>query len=205
MRTRRRSATALFAALVGVAMESACGSSGSTASSSTTTTVAPTSTTSASSGTMRPSSSAAGPTTTARSAPGAGCVAAHLKVTLGDGGAAAGSRYQTVIFTNTGDVACTLTGYPGVSLLDGSGARIGPPAGRESGDVAKVSLAADGGEASFFIHTTADLSGTGCEAPSASIAVIAPNDTTTMTVPGAITVCGSFNASPVVAGTTGHA
>jgi len=205
MRTRRRSATALFAALVGVALLSACGSSGSTASSSSSATVAATSTTASTSDTSRPSSSATGPTTTAQRVAGRACVAAQLELTLGEGGAAAGSRYQTVVFTNTGKVECTLTGYPGVSLLDGSGATIGQPAGRESGDVTKVSLAADGGQASFFIHTTADMTGSGCQAPSASIAVIAPNDTATMTVPGEVTVCGSFNASPVVAGTTGHA
>ena len=131
-------------------------------------------------------------------------MAAHLELSLGEGGAAAGNRYQTVVFTNTGSTECTLTGYPGVSLLDASGARIGQPAGRESGTVAKVSLKADGGQASFFIHTTADLGGTGCQAASSTIAVIAPDDTMTMTLPGEVTVCGSFDASPVVAGTNGH-
>ena len=202
MRTRRRSATALLVTLVGVAQLSACGSSGSTAAGSSTTEATTSTTVEATTST---SSTAQGPTSTVRSAASDACVAAHLKLTLGEGGAAAGSRYQTVVLTNTGSAACTLTGYPGVSLQDSSGARIGPPAGREAGTVAKVSLPPNGGQASFFIHTTADMSGTGCQAASAAIAVIAPNDTATLTVPGEITVCGTFNASPVVAGTTGHA
>ena len=203
----RRSATALLAALVGITALSACGSSGSTADTSGSSAVPVTST--ASSGTVDSSSPTSAmrstSTTVAVAVAGAGCVAARLQISLGESGAAAGNRYQTVLITNNGSAECTLKGFPGVSLLDASGARIGQPATREAGDATKVSLAATGGQASFFIHTTADLGGIGCQPPSATIAVIAPNDTETISVDGEITVCGSFSVGPVVAGTTGHA
>ncbi len=48
------------------------------------------------------------------------CDAAQLDVTDGPANSGAGSVMFSLRFTNTGDVACTLTGYPGVSLVAGS-------------------------------------------------------------------------------------
>jgi len=46
------------------------------------------------------------------------------------GGAAAGSTYYTLEFTNLSGRACTLHGYPGVSAVDLRGRRLGSAAGR---------------------------------------------------------------------------
>lgn len=200
MRTRRFVPIAIAALTLSGAL-SGCGSSGSTATDRTTT-VAPTT-----AATPSVASSAAPTTvapTTTEPPSGAPCTAAHLSLSLGEAGAAAGSRYQTLIFTNEGARECSLTGYPGVTLRDGSGKQIGQPATRAPGDVAKIMLAAHGGQASFFLHTTADLTGNGCESPSASISVFPPNQTATVDVDGAITICDEFQVSPVVVGTTGH-
>lgn len=58
------------------------------------------------------------------------CKASSLEVWLGvgPGGAAAGSTYMPIEFTNTGSASCTLYGYPGVSAR--STQQLGSPAGR---------------------------------------------------------------------------
>ncbi len=185
----------------------ACGSSGSTAksstgsSTSTSTSTAPT--TSAQSSAPGGLATTAPPTTTAGSTR---CRAGQLTGSATQAGAAAGNRYLTVVLTNTADSTCTLHGYPGVSLADANGARIGQPAQREANATSgSVTLAAKNGKASFLVHTTADVNGTGCQPPSTTIDVIPPNDTGTVHVAGKVTVCGDgFWVTPVVAGTAGR-
>jgi hypothetical protein len=58
------------------------------------------------------------------------CHTADLTASLEDGGAAAGTHYRYLVLTNSSGPACTLYGYPGVSLVDGSGHIIGKPAER---------------------------------------------------------------------------
>ena len=55
-------------------------------------------------------SSAAGPTA---------CATSALQVKLGASDGYAGGVYQTIDFTNSSGSSCTLTGYPGVSLVSG--------------------------------------------------------------------------------------
>ena len=45
------------------------------------------------------------------------CATSGLNVTLGASNGAAGSVFQTIVFTNTSGASCTLLGYPGVSLV----------------------------------------------------------------------------------------
>ncbi|TWF81477.1 uncharacterized protein DUF4232 [Pseudonocardia hierapolitana] len=57
------------------------------------------------------------------------CTTGELSVSLGDGGAAAGSVYRPLIFTNTGSHTCELRGFPGVSYIAGEdGHQVGPAA-----------------------------------------------------------------------------
>lgn len=51
---------------------------------------------------------------------------------VGQAQGAAGTQYLPVVFTNTGQVTCTLQGYPGVSMVGPDGVQIGPPAMREN-------------------------------------------------------------------------
>jgi hypothetical protein len=103
-------------ALICVAALSGCASSGSSqppAAGSTTTVTASPSAPAASSNTpavAAPSSSAAG----------TACATSALQVKLGPSDGYAGGVYQTIDFTNTSGSPCTLTGYPGVSLVTGS-------------------------------------------------------------------------------------
>jgi hypothetical protein len=57
------------------------------------------------------------------------CTTGELSVALGEGGAAAGSVYRPLIFTNTGSHTCELRGFPGVSYVAGDdGHQVGPAA-----------------------------------------------------------------------------
>lgn len=60
------------------------------------------------------------------------CATAGLVVWLNNqpGGAAAGSTYHELEFTNLSGRACTLRGYPGVSAVDLRGRQLGSAAGR---------------------------------------------------------------------------
>jgi uncharacterized protein DUF4232 len=63
----------------------------------------------------------------------ASCATGNLKAAIStiQGGAAAGSTYYPVNFTNTGSSSCYLFGYPGVSFVTSpSGNQIGQPATR---------------------------------------------------------------------------
>jgi Protein of unknown function (DUF4232) len=91
-----------------------------------------------SSSSSSPSTSASAPTTFSPAGPGSSttapatapvstlspavavpppCATSGLNVTLGASNGAAGSVYQTIVFTNTSGATCTLYGYPGVSLV----------------------------------------------------------------------------------------
>jgi uncharacterized protein DUF4232 len=57
------------------------------------------------------------------------CATGELSVSLGEGGAAAGSVYRPLIFTNTSSHTCELRGFPGVSYVAGDdGHQVGPAA-----------------------------------------------------------------------------
>jgi hypothetical protein len=70
------------------------------------------------------------------------CKTSDLVVWLGGaGGAAAGSTYVRLEFTNQSGHACTLKGYPGVSALDLRGHMLGSPGSRNPSSTRVVRLA----------------------------------------------------------------
>ena len=68
---------------------------------------------------------------TAVAQPEAGtCRSADLTIGFGREGAAAGTVYREVVFTNRGLHACVLRGFPGVSYVDSDGNQVGAAAVR---------------------------------------------------------------------------
>ncbi|QWF80249.1 DUF4232 domain-containing protein [Amycolatopsis sp. CA-230715] len=60
------------------------------------------------------------------------CKAKDLKLSLGRGGAAAGTTYRPLLFTNVSDHDCTIQGFPGVSYVSGAdGHQVGAAAYRD--------------------------------------------------------------------------
>jgi hypothetical protein len=59
------------------------------------------------------------------------CKASDLKLSVGDGDAAAGTVYRPLVFTNAGTRSCVIQGFPGVSYVTGDdGHQVGPAAVR---------------------------------------------------------------------------
>jgi hypothetical protein len=58
------------------------------------------------------------------------CQTSQLSVRLGKSGAAAGTAYQPIVFTNHGSSTCALRGYPGVAF-------VAPATGRQVGSAAR--------------------------------------------------------------------
>lgn len=83
----------------------------------------------------------------------AGCASAQLKLTAGRGAGAAGSVELPLLFTNTGSQACTLYGFPGVSLVGADGAQIGAPATR-TGSAGAATVLAPGDSARADLRVT---------------------------------------------------
>ncbi|MGW2325976.1 DUF4232 domain-containing protein [Streptomyces sp. NPDC001700] len=139
------------------------------------------------------SSSATTANSGAASRPGARrvCSTEQLRLTLGRKDVGAGNVYMPLVLTNKSTGTCTLTGFPGVSLLDSSGSAIGDPATRRGASRSTVSLA-PGASASAMLHTlNVGTSDTPCRRAPARIRAYPPDSFTSMTVPArSFRVCG---------------
>ena len=102
------------------ALAAGCGSSGSPAAAPTKTiTVRATPAGTVTSPAASPVPATGTASTTAAGGPSP-CPTRSLRVKLGLGQGAAGSTFQVIDFTNISNAACTLFGYPGVSLAGGN-------------------------------------------------------------------------------------
>lgn len=109
------------------------------------------------------------------------------------GGGAAGSVYRQIIFTNTADEECEITGYPGVSYVDAEGNQVGAPADREpSGDSPLVLLEPGASAIAPLQQTQAENYGADCQlTETVGLRVYPPNDTGSLIVEQAGTACAS--------------
>jgi hypothetical protein len=127
------------------------------------------------------------------------------------GGAAAGSLGITYVFTNTSATACTLSGFPGLQLLNASGGPLTTRTSRNSETPSTVALQ-PGRHAWFDIEFPTQTGFGSLQCPTSSaLAVIPPNDVSALVVTGSggqigayggdipHLMCGSINVSPVLA------
>jgi Protein of unknown function (DUF4232) len=122
---RRAFAGSAVACLAVLASGCASGSPAATPTKTVTVTASPAAPASAG----HPSASAGAGSASRPPASTAACPTRSLSVTAGSAEGAAGSVYQTLVFTNISRVTCTLYGYPGVSLAGGKPvSQIGPAA-----------------------------------------------------------------------------
>jgi hypothetical protein len=133
------------------------------------------------------------------------CEQSQLRLSAGPGGAAAGTYYNAVVFTNVSDDACSLFGYPGVEFVDAGGAHL-PTRPHHMTDVPRESvvLAAQGGKAfARLASASANPSGPEPCQEVAGLDVIAPGLTEQVLVPDVATYCldGFIEVWPVVPGT----
>jgi len=85
---------------------------------------------------------------------GGTCASAALRASLGQGQGAAGSTYQPLVLTNTSSLACTLSGFPGVSFVTGDAGRQVGPAARRGGAAGTSVRLAPGAAASAQLQRT---------------------------------------------------
>jgi hypothetical protein len=125
-------------------------------------------------------------------------------------GGAAGSLGITYMFTNTSATACTLTGFPGLQLLNASGQPLTTTTIRNTETPSAVTLQ-PGRQAWFDIEFPTQTGFGSLQCPtSAALAVIPPNDTTALVVRGSggqigayggdipHLMCGNINVSPIL-------
>jgi len=161
-------------------------------------------------------SSAQGSTSTAGSTPTtvtgvATCQPGQLTITAGMSNGAAGTIEMTVTMVNNGPGTCTMKGYPGMQLLDGSGNNLptnvlrgggpgflNPAAGQPPALVTLTS----GQQASFSLSYEDVPVGTETSCPmSAKTLVTPPNDTAHAVIAFQADPCGggTIHVSPVYA------
>jgi hypothetical protein len=153
------------------------------------------------------------PATTATTAPTTAsgpiaCATGDLTVSLGTSEGAAGSIDYPLHFTNRGATACTITAYPGVSVVaPGTGVQVGPAATRTGGSAPTITLS-PGAEATSSVQLTdyANFPASACEATAVSgFRVYPPDNTVAAYVPfpaatKACTTAADLEVQPVVAG-----
>ncbi|WP_432585493.1 DUF4232 domain-containing protein [Streptomyces sp. HD1123-B1] len=130
------------------------------------------------------------------------CSTERLKLTVGRKDVGAGNVYLPLVLTNTSTSACTLTGFPGVSLLDADGALIGEPAARRGASHSTIPLP-PGGSASALLHTLNEgVTDTPCWKSATSIRVYPPDSFRAMKVAAhSFRVCGGvFDVEAVRSG-----
>jgi hypothetical protein len=132
----------------------------------------------------------------------AACQAASLRVAINatQAGAAAGSTYFPVNFTNTSSSACGMYGYPGVSAVsagDSAGHQIGAAAQRNATFGKKPVRLAAGGVAHAWLQVAevGNYPASTCEPMTAHwLRVFAPGQTVALYVKHSFDVCSSATA-----------
>ncbi len=185
---RRTARRTLAGAALGclAALGTACGSSASPGPAVTkTVTVTPSgSASSASPGAARSSASPPGT---------AACPTRDLQAKAGVSQGAAGSTYVSLDFTNIGSAACTLFGYPGVSLAGGKPVgRIGKAAARSNTSPRQLVTLAPGDVANALLRivNAANYPPSKCgPVPTAFLQIYPPNQTTPIYLGYKATAC----------------
>jgi hypothetical protein len=207
--------------LAGMAALAGCGSTStsSTSSSSTTrstaTTTTTTTTTTAAASSATTSTSSTGGNAARAQAASAACRSGQIAVTAGANGAGLGHVGVVLRFRSTASSTCTLSGYPGATLVTAAGhdlpARrtrngyLGGLAGA-SNSVPVLRVAPGETVSAFLEGLDSDMAHGGGPCPHyAHLLVTPPNQTVTARMISPLTAVCQPEVHPVVAGTTGRA
>ena len=121
------------------------------------------------------------------------CAPSDLKVTLGVSQGYAGGVYEPIVFTNTSGSACSLYGYPGVSLVSAPPyMQIGLAAKRSGTVPVKLIVLTSGTSADALLQVVDALNfGTASCSPTkaAFLRVYPPNQTVPVYLPDTSEIC----------------
>ena len=180
------------AALICVAMAAGCASSSSSSSSAPSSAPSSSSGTAAGGGTTATATAPSTPRSPAATGPLA-CATSDLKVTLGVSQGYAGGVYETIVFTNTSGDACSLYGYPGVSLVSAPPYnQIGLAAKRVSTTPVKLIVLTSGTSANAVLQVVDALNfgaATCSPTQAAFLRVYPPNQTVPVYLPDTSEIC----------------
>lgn len=128
------------------------------------------------------------------------CMTTGLSATITAAGGAAGTAYQKVVLTNHTKQTCTLTGFPGISLVDGGYNLLGQPATRNGAAGQTVTLAAGKSAASTVAFPNpANFPKGQCSAMSTNMRIYAPDETTYLSPAFQGQWCPGFSVQALVA------
>jgi hypothetical protein len=136
------------------------------------------------------STSVSGAASQASSAPS--CSTSNLRVTLGNGGAGVGTDFTVLDFTNGGTSACTLYGFPGVSLTNSAGTQIGAAATRNPSRASTLITLAPGAKANatLGVANAENYPASACKPTAAAqLKAYPPNQTQATELPFTATDC----------------
>jgi Protein of unknown function (DUF4232) len=139
----------------------------------------------------------------------ASCATSQLRAGMGDNEGAAGSVITSIDFTNTSGVTCTLYGYPGVSLSEGSPyTQVGMSSAWNSATPKTLVTLAPGAVASSVLKITDAYnypSGTCDPTPTTYLVVYPPNNSVPIHLKYSAVTCAdqiqTMTANAITAGT----
>ncbi|HEY2003548.1 MAG TPA: DUF4232 domain-containing protein [Candidatus Saccharimonadia bacterium] len=125
------------------------------------------------------------------------CQTSVLAATLTSSGGAAGTIYYSLALKNTGAKTCTERGYPGVSLVDGSGSMLGQPATRNSSVTPQTITLSPGASvyAQVGVPNAGNFGPGQCSANSAALRVYPPDQTQYLQVNAQLQSCPGFSTT----------
>lgn len=126
----------------------------------------------------------------------AACTTSQLLLSTGRGGAATGTFYLPLVFTNTSNTTCSLRGYPGASFVDANGQQLGASAQRSEGEPVRRVVLASGGKAHALlgIPESANFSQSDCRPRKASgVRAYSPDQTQSLVAHVKLTICTTKN------------
>jgi hypothetical protein len=121
------------------------------------------------------------------------CHTGDLTIKYGPSNGAAGTDYEYLGFTNKSTHTCRMYGFPGMAPVDARGKQIPVTVARTNDQPKTVTLAP--GQTGWALVRWAvapgTYSGPACQPGGSALAVTPPDETTQLTLPGVVRVCGS--------------
>lgn len=129
----------------------------------------------------------------------------YISAAIADGAGAAGSRYITLTFTNTGGSDCAMSGYPSVHYVDASNHQVGASAAHATEWSASGTVLSSNQSVSATLRETrAQLFGESCQAqPSAGYSVQAPGASQALVLNFPAEACSNSQISQLSVGAVG--
>jgi uncharacterized protein DUF4232 len=119
------------------------------------------------------------------------CTTNQLTASVLPGNGAAGTEYYTLSLTNDSQQSCTITGYPGVSLVNAGGGQLGPAANRDTVSTASTLTLGLGqaGYATLALPNPGNYAAGTCSAASTGLKIYPPGQTTSLLTNFAAQAC----------------